>query len=425
MTTPTETLIADLKRASLLNSISGLLDWDQQVNLPEGSALWRAQQLEALSTISHKAATLPRIGKSLDALDAKGEAVSPEEKVLRRCARKDYERLTKLPAKFVSKKALLDSQSFQTWIKSKECGDFSKFAPFLKKEIIMTKKRADYLEASDVYDDLIDTYAPGLTVKRIEELFGELKKELIPLADKILSSGSKTRKFIIPEVPAERQLEFLKEVTATLGLDYSRSRIDTSEHPFSTGNYFDNRITTHFKKNDVFSALFSSIHETGHALYEQGLPPEWVGTPLGEAMGMAIHESQSRLWENQVARSRAFWKYWEGILRKNFSPSLDGISSEELYLTINAVARNPIRCDSDEVTYNLHIILRFEIEKKLFDGTLKVKGIPTEWNRLSQELLGYTPKNNSEGCLQDVHWSTGSFGYFPSYCVGNMIAAQL
>ena len=402
-----------------------VLSWDEQVNLPPDSAVRRADQMALLAELHHEEATNPRIGESLAALEAKGEVATMEEKVLRRHARKDYDRLTKLPAAFVREKAQLDSEAYHAWAAAKPARDFGKFAPFLELQLAMAQREAALLGAPDAYDHALDKHDPGMTAARITALFAELKRELVPLARRIGESPVKAQTSLLKGFPVEGQREFLRAVTEALGFDYRRGRIDVSMHPFCSGDGFDIRMTTRFHEDNPLDSLFSSIHETGHGLYEQGLPREWIGTPLGEAVGMGIHESQSRLWENQVARSRAFWRHWEPRFRAKFAPRLDGLSSDELYLAINEVAPTLIRVDSDEVHYNLHILLRFEIEQRLFRGELAVRDLPAAWNALSQEVLGLTPAHDAEGCLQDIHWSGGAFGYFPSYCLGNMIAAQL
>lgn len=259
----------------------------------------------------------------------------------------------------------------------------------------------------------------------ISVLFASLKSDLVPIVQQILQSDTKPDTSIFRGFPIEDQRSFLTEVTSALGFNYQRGRIDVSLHPFCSGNGADTRMTTRFDEDNPLDSLFSSIHETGHGLYEQGLPVEHLHTALGKAAGMGVHESQSRLWENQVCRSRSFWTQFEPKFRATFASQLNSISSDQLYLAINSVSKNPIRVDSDEVTYNLHIIIRFEIERRLFNGSLAVKDLPDAWNALYEELLGITPKNDAEGVLQDVHWSGGAFGYFPSYCLGNMLAAQL
>lgn len=425
MTNPTDTLVADLKRANVLGSVLSVLGWDEQVNLPPESAARRAEQSAVLAELHHAAATAPRIGEALAALEAKGDAATADERVLRKHARKDYDRATKLPAEFVREKALLDSAAYHAWAEAKPAKDFAKFAPFLEKQVALAKREAALLAAADAYDYMLDKYDPGMTAARIETLFDELKRDLVPLVRKLVAAAQRTKAVPLTGFPVEGQREFLREVTAALGFDYTRGRIDVSLHPFCSGDGHDIRMTTRFREDQPLDALFSSIHETGHGMYEQGQPREWIGTPLGEAVGMGIHESQSRLWENQVARSRAFWRHFEPKLRARFPQQLARVGSDELYLAINEVAPTLIRVDSDEVTYNLHILLRFEIERRLFSGELAVCDLPAAWNALSQEIVGLTPAHDGEGCLQDVHWSSGGFGYFPSYCLGNMIAAQL
>jgi carboxypeptidase Taq len=235
----------------------------------------------------------------------------------------------------------------------------------------------------------------------------------------------KPRKELLRGFPVDKQRVFLREVTQALGFNFGRGRIDVSLHPFCSGTGADVRMTTRFNEDEPLDSLFSSIHETGHGLYEQGLPREHRGTALGMHAGMGAHESQSRLWENQVSRSRGFWEHFEPKFREYFSTQTKGVTSDELYLAINAVEPTLIRVDADEVTYNLHIILRFELEQRLFSGELAVRDLPWAWKDASRELLGLVPANDREGVLQDVHWSDGAFGYFPSYCLGNMMAAQL
>ena len=425
MTPAAENLVADLKRANVLASVESLLGWDEQVLLPPDSADRRAEQRALLAELHHREATAPRIGESLAALDALGEDATEEERVLRRCARKDYERLTKLPPEFVSEKARLDSEGYHAWAEARATRDFAKFAPILRKQLEFAHREAELLGAGDAYDYALDKHDPGMTAARIEVLFDELKRDLVPLANRIVAARRPVKREALRGFPVEKQSEFLREVTTAMGFDYGRGRIDVSLHPFSSGDGFDSRMTTRFDVDAPLDSLLSAIHETGHGLYEQGLPREWIGTPLGEAVGMGIHESQSRLWENQVARSRAFWRHWEPKFRAQFAPRLDGVTSDDLHRAINEVAPTLIRVDADEVTYNLHIVLRFEIERRLFRGELKVEDLPAAWNALSRELIGLTPAHDGEGCLQDVHWSDGAFGYFPSYCLGNMIAAQL
>ena len=345
-------------------------------------------------------------------------------------ARRDYDRATKLPAEFVREKAAQGSRGYHAWARAKAADDFSSYAPVLEKNLELARREAGYLGRGDApYDHMLDKHDPGLTAAAVDRLFGELKGELVPLGREILASPSAARAQAVARrlrgFPVDAQRAFLREVTERIGFDYTRGRIDVSLHPFCSGGGSDVRMTTRYHEDQPLDALFSSIHETGHGLYEQGLPAQHLGTALGLHAGMAVHESQSRLWENQVARSRGFWRYFEPRWRERFPAQTKGVTADELYLAVNVVGPTLIRVEADEVTYNLHIVLRFELEKRLFAGELRVRDLPEAWRAASRELLGLEPATDREGVLQDVHWSDGAFGYFPSYCLGNMIAAQL
>ena len=421
-----KTLLAKQEKQHHLASVLGLLGWDEQVNLPPGSAGQRAQQLATLSELHHELASDNEIEPLLQQLETDWDQLSPQEQTIVKHTRKDYDRATRLPAEYVTEKAKLDSEAYHAWVQARENNDFAAFAPYLKRQVEMSIRGAELLGHSDnPYDYQIDLFDPGMTAETIEGLFGQLKEALVPLARSILDSPVKAQTDKLRGFPIDKQEAFLKEVTDTLGFDYQRGRIDVAVHPFCSGNAADTRLTTRFHEDVPLDSLFSSIHETGHGLYEQGLPTDQLHNALGQAVGMGVHESQSRLWENQVSRSREFWQYFEPKYRATFPDQLADLSSDDLYLAVNAVTLCPIRVDSDEVTYNLHVILRFELEKKLIGGEIDVDDLPAEWNRLSQEIIGLTPESDREGVLQDVHWSGGMFGYFPSYCLGNMIAAQL
>lgn len=420
-----EELSSKLRRAQVLGSVTDLLSWDEQVNLPPDSADQRGAQMAVLAETHHAAVCDPRTGELLKDL-AREQTLSPDEQTVVRWARRDYERKTKLPPAYVREKAEQGSRGYHAWAEARAAGDFPRYVPILVKNLELARREATYLGFGDnAYDYMIDRHDPGMTAAIVEKLFAELRSQLVPLVKAISQSTVKPRTDRLRGFPVEKQAAFLREVTERLGFNYRRGRLDVSLHPFCGGTGSDIRMTTRFDRDNPLDSLFSSIHETGHGLYEQGLPREQHHTALGQAIGMGVHESQSRLWENQVARSRGFWRFFEPRFRATFPEQLEGISSEELYLAINAVEPTLIRVDSDEVTYNLHIILRFELEKKLFAGTLAVEDLPSAWNTACEELLGLKPKTDREGVLQDVHWSDGAFGYFPSYCIGNMMAAQL
>lgn len=415
-----------LNRIHQLETIGQLLGWDEQVNLPEDSADQRAEQHSVLAETAHIAASSSRLGELLSQLESDLSSLATEQQIVVKEARRNYDRATKLPADFVREKAAQSSVGYHAWAKARAESDFASYVPVLEKNLELAKREAAYLGWGDrAYDYMVDRHDPGMSAAVISELFGELKKELVPLVRQITDSEVKPRTDILRGFPVEAQQKFLREVTEKLGFNYRQGRIDVSLHPFCSGTGADIRMTTRFHEDEPLDSLFSSIHETGHGLYEQGLPAEHHANALGQAAGMGVHESQSRLWENQVARSREFWQYFEPRFREAFAEQTKTVSSDELYLAINAVKPTLIRVDADEVTYNLHIILRFEIEQRLFAGTLAVKDLPEAWNALAEEMLGLTPSNDREGVLQDVHWSDGAFGYFPSYCLGNMMAAQL
>ncbi|HEX2854272.1 MAG TPA: carboxypeptidase M32 [Opitutaceae bacterium] len=419
-------LVSRLKHAHTLGTVGDLLSWDEQVNLPPGAAEQRAAQQAALAAVHHDAAVDPRIGQLLEKLERPAVELKELQRVVVAQARRDYDRATKLPADFVTEKAAQGSRGYHAWAKAKAASDFAGYAPVLAKNLELAKREAGYLGwAGREYDYQLDKHDPGMTAAVIGKLFAELRSGLVPFVREVIAAKGRSPIKPVRGLPVEGQRIFLREVTERIGFDYARGRLDVSLHPFCSGTGSDVRMTTRFKEEEPLDALFSSIHETGHGLYEQGLPAEHLGTALGLHAGMAVHESQSRLWENQVARSRGFWRHFEPRFRALFPAQTASVAPEDLYRAINAVEPTLIRVDADEVTYNLHVILRFELEQKLFSGELAVNDLPAAWNSAATELLGLTPETDREGVLQDVHWSDGSFGYFPSYCVGNMLAAQL
>ncbi len=425
MSSAFDTLRQKLKRAHYVNSVESLLGWDEQVNLPPQSSDIRAEQMSLLAELNHEAASDPAIGQALTELEATVDTLDFDQQVIVREARRDYDRVTKLPADFVMEKARLSSAAYHAWTKAKPANDFKGFAPFLEKHLELAKREAAYMGWGDrPYDYAIDQHDPGFSAEKIDALFSELKAGLVPLVQQINRSPIKANKAALKGFPVEAQRTFLEEITAALGFDYQRGRIDVSPHPFCSGSGADVRMTTRFEADDPLSSLFGSIHETGHGLYEQGLPQADHATPLGQHAGMGMHESQSRMWENQVGRSAEFWQKFEPRYRELFGAQLSGFSSADLYLAINAVEPTFIRVEADEIHYNLHIILRFELEKRLMAGDLAVADLPQAWGDLCESLLGRRPPDDRQGVLQDVHWSGGMFGYFPSYCLGNMIAAQ-
>lgn len=423
--TDVKLLKTKLKNIGVLGSVAAILGWDEQVNLPPASGQRRGEQQAAIAAAIHASQVEPELGEVISRLEANMDGLSGDDRVIVRWARRDYDLATRLPEEFVRRKAALESEGYHIWRKARADNDFNKFAPVLERQVALLKEEADLQGKGDKpYDYLLDQFDPGLTEDDVEKLFGSLRAGLVPFVQEIVSSPIKARPELLKGLPVAGQDRFLREVITAIGFDFSRGRMDVAVHPFCSGDAADTRLTTRFSEDEPLTSLFGAIHEAGHGLYEQGLPVEHHGNALGESVGMAVHESQSRTWENQVGRSRQFWKHFEPRFREVFGDRLNGVSSDELFLAANAVALTPIRVEADEVTYNLHIILRFEIERRLFSGALKVDELPAAWNALTEELLGFEPENDQRGILQDVHWSGGAFGYFPSYCIGNMVAAQ-
>lgn len=422
---PYDQLTAHLRRLHTLETVGELLGWDEQVNLPAGAAGRRAEQLAAMAEVTHAAASDSRVGGWLGELEKQKQTDAAASAVVRQ-ARRDYDRATRLPAEFVKEKATAQSEGFHVWAKARANNDFASYIPVLERHIDLARREAGFMgQAGAVYDYQLDLFDPGMTEAWVEQLFGPLRRELVPFAREVVAA---TKNHPAPKLgawPVAAQEAFLREVTAKIGFDYQRGRIDVSLHPFCSGTGVDVRMTTRFKPDMPLSALFGSIHETGHGLYEQGMADERRGTALGMAAGMAVHESQSRLWENQVGRSRGFWRYFEPRVRALSPQTLEGLSSDDLFRAVNQVRLSPIRVEADEVTYNLHVILRFDLERRLFAGKLAVKDLPEAWRAGAKEIIGLDVPSDKEGVLQDVHWSAGMFGYFPSYTIGNMMASQL
>ncbi len=418
-------LLAHQKRIDRLSAAAGILFWDEQVNLPPGSAAFRAEQNGYYAELLHRESTLPEVGQWLDTLEADRDSLSDDERVIVKEARREYDREVKLPGEFVARRSKARSESFHAWVEARKKNDFASFAPHLRKALDFSREEAEYQDAEDAYDFFVDVYDPGMSTAVIDPLFAKLSEGLRPILDTILSAEDTTPPDLFRGFPVDGQEAFLREVVAAFGFDFNVGRLDRAVHPFCGGHPLDTRMTTRYDPDNPLDSLSSAMHETGHALYEQGLPTDYPGTALSHAAGMAAHESQSRIWENQVGRGRPFWRHWEPRYRAFFKEQLAKVDSDQLYRAINRVAVTPIRVDSDEVTYNLHIILRYGLERDLFAGRVAIGDLPEAWNERSRDLLGFTPASDTEGCLQDVHWCEGMFGYFPSYTLGNLLAAQL
>lgn len=428
-----ERLHAISRDTRLLRSISNLLDWDQETYMPPMASGIRGEQLKLLAGIIHKGQVSSTFTNALSKLiniqtgKVKADSLSSAQKAALKEWRKDYLQAKALPKRFVEDFAKLTSQSMHIWHHAKKQNAFNQFAPFLEKIIEMSRQKADLLGyKKHPYNALLDNYEPGMTIAEYDPLFSQLRVSIVKLLKKIMATQKVDDSFLFGKFPEEQQWRFNQVLLKGLHYDLNKGRIDQSGHPFSSAAHpTDSRITTHIHTDSLMSNIFAVLHETGHALYEMGLPAEQYGSPLGEPVSLGIHESQSRWWETRIGHSKAFWKYYLPILQEHFKDQLKGVSLDKFYQAINKVTPSFIRIEADEVTYSLHVILRYELEKALIEGSLKVRDIPIAWNEKMRELLGIVPSSNSEGCLQDIHWSMGAFGYFPTYTLGNLYGAHM
>lgn len=411
------------REVKLLGTFSSLLSWDQELCLPPRGQAFRADQMAWVQGRAHRLWTDPVVAEWLEGAKAEVAAESPEAANVARWE-SDYQRAQKLPVELVETCARVEAEAHEAWKKAREASDYSVFSGFLERLVALNREKAEcwgYEECP--YDAHLEAYEPGLRTKALKARFEPLAAELSGMVQWILGQAS------IPEwpegpYPIPDQEAFNREVMEALGFDFERGRMDTSVHPFSSGmGPHDHRVTTRYDENDFTSSLFGIIHECGHSLYEQGLEEDRFGTPCGESVSLGIHESQSRLWENQIGRSLAFWEYWFPKAADRF-PQIRKMGLEDFVRYINRVERSYIRVDASEIGYDLHVILRFEIEDRVFNGGLTVKEIPDFWNERFRELIGIEVPDDRRGCLQDIHWSMGGFGYFPTYTLGSLNAAQ-
>jgi carboxypeptidase Taq len=423
-------LFHELRQVALLRSTLGLLGWDEQTLMPVGGAEHRANQSAQLAGLAHERATRPEIGDLLAQLtDVKelGDAESPVAANVRE-ARRKYERARKLDQSLVEELTRCATMSQQTWVAAKKAKDFKQFLPWLDKTIRLKREEAQAVGAASgvLYDALLDDYEPGALTSDIQRVFDSLRKELVPLVAAIRDSRKRPDETSLTRsYPVPAQSEFAARAAAAIGFDMQCGRIDISAHPFCSGiGPGDCRLTTRYDEHHFPGAFFGVLHEAGHGIYEQGLDPAEFGLACGEAASLGIHESQSRMWENLVGRSRAFWEHFYRPAQLAFPAALGSTSLDDFHFAINNVQPSWIRVEADEVTYNLHIMLRFDLEQALISGDLKPADVPTAWNERFQEYFGMTPPNDALGCLQDVHWSAGLLGYFPTYALGNMYASQ-
>lgn len=406
-----------------------LLQWDERTKMPPGAGAHRAEQIAFLAGQIHQRQTDPRLGGWLAELAESDLAADPTSdagaNILR--LQRDYERETRLPQELVEQLSRLSVLGQQAWEQARANDDFAAFLPLLEQTVALKREQAAAIGFSDTpYDALLDEYEPGETTANVARALDGLRDALAPLIEQIVGSPhGPSNEILVRDYPVDKQEAFNREAAAAIGFDFSAGRLDTTVHPFcATAGPRDVRLTTRYQRHDFGDAFFSTLHEAGHGLYEQGLPAEHSGMPIGEATSLAIHESQSRLWENQVGRSRAFWQFMLPRAAAAFPAALADVSVEEFYRAANTVAPSLVRVDADEVTYNLHICIRFDLERQLIDGDLPTSELPGAWRSAYQKLLGVEPPNDALGVLQDVHWSEGAIGYFPTYALGNLYAAQ-
>ncbi|WP_049928170.1 carboxypeptidase M32 [Halopiger goleimassiliensis] len=414
-----------VERISNVGNAAGILRWDQEVVMPDDGTPARAQQLSTLSSISHELLTADETGALLEELE--DADLDEAQAAVVREIRRQYDRETSVPQELVEELSETTANAHPKWKQAKENDDFETFAPTLEKLVELKREYAEHIDPdADPYEVLFAEYEPYLDLETAERVLERLRDELVPLIDAIDESDADlTTDAFSGSFDDDDQEALARDVLDSLGYDWSRGRLDTAPHPFSSGTQFDARVTTRFDEEDLLGSITSVIHEFGHANYTLGLPDEAYGTPLGEARDLSVHESQSRLWENHVGRSRAFWEHFLPIARERF-PELEGVTPEEAYEAANQVYDdNLIRVEADELTYHLHIVIRFEVERDLIRGDLAVEDVPEVWNDKYEEYLGVRPETDAEGCLQDIHWSHGSFGYFPTYSLGSVLAAQL
>ena len=427
--TPYQQLEVEFRRLHAFRSAATILRWDSAVLMPTGSADIRGEQLAALETECHSIVISPRVSRLLDRADANLQMLDDWQIANLREMRREREHAIATPQSLISRLAKATAKAEVKWLEAKQKSDFSIFAPHLEEVVNLLRNKASLLAKAlnlDPYDALADEFSPGLRTEQIDQIFTALGRRLPGLIHEVLEQqASRPPIEITGRFSASKQRALAVELMKTIGFSFERGRLDESEHPFTGGVPGDIRITTRFSPSDPLTGLMGVLHETGHAMYDLGLPEAWRGLPIGRDRGMAMQESQSLLLEMLICRNRPFLTYLKPLLEKTFGVSGPEWEVENLYQLLIRVRRSLVRVDADEVTYPVHILLRYELENEILRGELRVKDVPEAWNTRMQDRLGVRPTNDAEGCLQDVHWAVGSFGYFPSYAIGAVIAGQL
>lgn len=411
------------KRIGNLSQALMVLHWDQQVKMPEGGMFARSKQISAISEVGHDLITDNELGRLLD--DLSGADLDAEQQAIVREMRREHKRAADTPSDLVKKIAESQSEAQRTWLDAKNDNDFDAFAPTLQELRNLHIERAGHVNAdAPPYRVLFEDREPHLPLETVNQILDRLREELRPLVDAIRANDTNLATPFEGIYPEDKQIELCEDALNELGYDWNRGRLDKAPHPFMVGNQFDARVTTRFKPEDPIDALMSTVHEFGHATYQLGLCGDSYGTPLGQSHSQGIHESQSRFWENHIARTRAFWELFLPKMKERF-PRLKDVTVEEAYEAVNRInPNNLIRLEADELTYHFHILIRAEIDSAFIAGDLNVEEIPRVWNNKMEEYLEVRPKNDTEGCLQDIHWSSG-FAQFQNYTIGSVLAAQL
>jgi len=418
-----------LGEVSDIGHAAAVLGWDQQVNMPPGGAEARGQQLATLGKIAQEKFVTDEVGRLIEDLKAEFSDADPasDEAAMVRVAARNYDKAKRVPPEFVAETAVVTSKAFEAWVEAKGKSDFSVFEPHLEKVFELTRRYVSFFPPADhPYDTLLDDYEPGMKTADVKAIFDALRPKQVELIKAITSAKQVKDDFLHKKYSEKKILDFGVGVVTKFGYDWNRGRQDKAPHPFETTfSIGDVRITTRFEADNPPASLFSTMHESGHAMYEQGINPAYERTPLMGGTSLAVHESQSRMWENLVGRSLPFWEHFFPAFKKAFPSQLDGVGVKAFYKAINKVEPSLIRVNADEATYNLHIMLRLELEIAMVEGKIAIKDLPEIWNTKMQEYLGVTPPNDAKGVLQDIHWSGGMIGYFSTYALGNLISAQL
>lgn len=424
-----EAVCSSTRKAAALASVEAMLEWDERTLMPVKAASYRSEQVAEIAGIVHAQRTDPARGEQLASLAASQQLTdsSPQVQSAIRLMVRDYEKQSRLPTRLVTElaKTCIDAQ--QAWGVARTGSSWSTLAPWLEKVFALKKEQAAcQLPDLDPYDSLMDDYEPGARWKAVSEQFDRLRREIVPLVQRFKEAKCRPNDAIMRRCyPVEHQKSFVQNVAKKIGFDFERGRLDSTDHPFCTTlGPHDCRITTRWDERFLPTALFGVLHEAGHGLYEQGLPCDWFGLPPGEAASLGIHESQSRLWENLIGRSREFWEWCFPVAKDAFPGALGDVTVQDAHAALLVVEPSFIRVEADEVTYNLHVMMRFDLEKAVIHGDLSVDELPSAWNDRFERDFGIRPTSDAEGVLQDIHWSGGLIGYFPTYTLGNIFAAQ-